>query len=91
MENDLLDEQGEDTGTLGIETDNRDARLRNIFVPLSGTGGGADIAVLPSPCLDFGLASTLAAPRSRSKLVRSKPISDIWNRLRGWRACSSPS
>ena len=44
---------GEDTGTLGIETDNQDARLRNIFVPLSGTGGGPDIEVLPLQ-LNFG-------------------------------------
>ncbi len=58
---------GDDTGTLGIETDNQNPTLRNIFVPLQGTGGGPDIEVLPLQ-VNFGLVSTLA-PARRSVLV----------------------
>lgn len=67
---------GEDTGTLGIETDNRDARLRNVFVPLRGTGGGPDVDVSPSDCLDFGLVSTLA-PARRSVLITNVGFSPL--------------
>lgn len=58
---------GEDTGTLAIETDNRDARLRFVYVPLEGTGGGPDIEVFPAQ-LNFGLVS-LIAPARRTVLI----------------------
>lgn len=58
---------GEDTGTMAIETDNRDARLKFLYVPLRGTGGGPDIEVFPAQ-LNFGLVS-LIAPSRRTVLI----------------------
>ncbi len=61
---------GDDVGTLAIETDNIDARLRTIFVPLSGTGGGPDIQVLPDQ-LNFGLVSLIAPSRRTITIVNN--------------------
>ena len=58
---------GNHTGTLDIETDNRDVRLRHVYVPLAGSGGGPDIEVAPAR-LNFGLVS-LIAPSRRSLLI----------------------
>lgn len=60
---------GDDRGTIEIETDNRDPRLRYFVVNLLGTGGGPDIAVVPEQ-LNFGLVS-LIAPSRRTLLIQN--------------------
>ena len=67
------DALGEDDGTLVIETDS--AASRQIEVPLSGTGGGPDIEVIPE-VVNFGLG-TLIAPSRRTLLVTNVGFADL--------------
>lgn len=53
---------GDDEGTLEIETDNPNPRLKFVTVDLIGTGGGPDIDVLPLQ-VNFGLVSLIAPAR----------------------------
>jgi len=85
---------GNDTGFLGIETDNPDPRRKFVSVSLAGNGGGPDIEVLPET-LNFGQVS-LIAPARRNVIVTNVgyaplEISEIVSDAAGTGAFTAPS
>ncbi len=61
---------GQASAQLVIETADPNPELRSVIVPLEGTGGGPEIVVTPSGCVDFGLVST-QVPVTREVLVQN--------------------
>lgn len=85
---------GADGGRLDIETNNNDPRSRRVAIPLTGTGGGPNIELLPTQ-LNFGLVS-LIAPARRTVLVANTghealEVSEIIADGAGTGAFSTPS
>ncbi|MEL6186638.1 MAG: choice-of-anchor D domain-containing protein, partial [Myxococcota bacterium] len=63
-------------GTLQIVTDHPNPALRNLSVALTGTGGGANLQVLPTSGLNFGEVA-LIAPGRRSFAITNTGFAPV--------------